>query len=201
MDAVAFLLDDNVDADWLLEVVSVIVHEALGFEPAVLPFREGLAQPCFRYFEQALETGEHLFLSILCRELVQAPLAKAIGAKLPPDIAKHQLGRAAVGANDAIDITNRFEAALIAHRGEVQTFVESLARLPGAASWHRSADVALVGNRTAESDQRAPGDPPAARAHGGPLRAAALVGMIDQERVALRDGVAELRDDRAAAGR
>ena len=33
------------------------------------------------------------------------------------------------------------------------------------------------------------------------MRAAAFIGVIDQEGVAFRDGVAEFRDDRAAAGR
>src|SRR5206468_11278567 len=97
----------------------------------------------------------HLFLAVLRRELVKPPLAEAVGAELAADIAKHELGRAAVGADDAVDVADRLEAALIAHGGKVQSFVEGLARLAGAASRHRAADVALVSVRAAQAEQRA----------------------------------------------
>ena len=93
------------------------------------------------------------------------------------------------------------DAALIAHRGQMQALVEGLARLAGAASRHRAADVALVRDRAAETEQRAVDEHRADHAHVGRVRAAALVGMIDQEGVAFRDAVAEFRDHRAAAGR
>src|SRR5215467_590060 len=192
MDTVAFLLDDDVDANRFLEIDAVVIDEALGLEAPILPFREGLAQPCFRYFEQTVEAGEHLCLAVLRRELVQSSLAKAIGTELPADVAKHELGRAAVGADDAIDVAHRLERALIAHGGKMQALVEGLARLPGAASRHRSADVAFMGNGAAEAEQRALAEHWADDAHVGRVRAAALVRVIDQEGIAFRDAVAIL---------
>ena len=92
-------------------------------------------------------------------------------------------------------------AALVAHRRQVQALVEHLARLAGAASRHRAADVALVRDRSAEAEQLAVDEHRAQHAHVGRVRAAAVIGMVDQEGVALGDVVAELRDHRAAAGR
>src|SRR5215467_4828468 len=201
MDTVAFLLDDDVDANRFLEIDAIVINEALRLEAPILPFREGPAQPCFRYFEQTVEAGEHLCLAVLGRELVEPPLAKAIGTELPADVAKHELWRAAVGADDAFDVTDRLEAALIAHGGKMQALVEGLARLPGAASRHRPADVALVRDRAAEAEQRALAEHRADDAHVGRVRAAPLIRMIDQEGIAFRDAVAIFRDDRAAAGR
>ncbi len=92
-------------------------------------------------------------------------------------------------------------AALVAHRRQMQALVEHLARLAGAASRHRPADVALVRDRAAEAEQLAVDEHRAQHAHVGRVRAAAVIGMVDQEGVALGDVAAELRDHGAAAGR
>ena len=63
MDAVALLLDDDMDAHRLFQIDAVVVDEALGLEAAVLPFGEGLAQLRFRQFEQAVEAGEDFLLA------------------------------------------------------------------------------------------------------------------------------------------
>ena len=83
----------------------------------------------------------------------------------------------------------------------MQTLVEDFARLARAASGHRTADVALVRDRAAEPEQLA--DDEDRRDHGdvGRVRAAALIGMIDDEGVAFRDGVAERFDHGGGAGR
>ena len=154
-----------------------------------------------RQFEQPVEAGEDLRLAVFRRQLVEPPLAQPVGAELAADVAEHQLGRAAVGADDALDVAERLEAALVAHRRQVQALVEHLARLAGAASRHRPADVALVRDRAAEAEQLAVDEHGREHAHVGRVRAAAVIGVVDQEGVALRDGAAELRDDRAGAGR
>ncbi len=91
--------------------------------------------------------------------------------------------------------------ALIAHRRQMQAFVENLARLARAASGHRAADVALVRDRAAEAEQRAADEHRRDHRHVRRVRAAALIGMVDQEGVALGDGVAVCREHRGAAGR
>src|ERR1700704_5009722 len=123
MDAVAFLVDDDMDADGFLQVDPVIVDETLGLEATVLPFGERPAQLRLRNFEQAIKAGEHFRLAVFRRQLIEAPLAEAIGTELPADVAEHEVRRAAVGADDAIDIADRLEAALIAHGGEMQALV------------------------------------------------------------------------------
>ena len=117
MDAVALLLDHDVDAHRLFEIDAVVVDEALGLEAAVLPFGEGLAQPRLRQLEQAVEAGEDFRLAVFGGELVEPPLAEPVGAELAADVAEHQLGRAAVGGDDALDVVARLVAALIAHGG------------------------------------------------------------------------------------
>src|SRR3954452_634447 len=150
MDAVACLLHHDMDAHRLFQLDAIVVDKALGFEAAVLPFREGLPQLRFRYLEQAIEAGEHFRLAVFSGELIEAPLTETVCAELPADVSKHELGRAAVGADDAIDVADRLESALIAYGGEMQALVEGLARLPGATSRHGTADVAFVRDRAAE---------------------------------------------------
>ena len=107
-------------------------------------------------------------------ELDEPPLAEPVGAELAADVAEHQFGRAAVGADDALDVADRLAVAVVAHRRQMQALVESLARLPGAASRHRPADVALVRDRAAEAEQRALDEHRAQHAHVGRVRAAAF---------------------------
>ena len=68
-------------------------------------------------------------LPYLAASSLSAPLAEPVGAELAADVAEHEFGRAAVGADDALDVAMRLEAALIAHRRQVQALVEDLARL------------------------------------------------------------------------
>src|SRR5690348_3757720 len=103
------------NAHRLLQLDAVVVDETLGFEAAILPLRKGLAEFRLGDIKQTSEAGEHFRLAVFCRQLIEAPLAQPICAELPADIAEHELGRAAVGANDAIDVADRLEAALIAH--------------------------------------------------------------------------------------
>ena len=83
----------------------------------------------------------------------------------------------------------------------MQAFVESLARLARAASGHRAADIALVRDRAAEAEELAADEDRRDHRHIGRVRAAALIGMVDQEGVALGDGVAVIGEHRGAAGR
>ena len=87
-------------------------------------------------------------------------------------------------------------AALVAHGRQVQALVEDLARLAGAASRHRAADVALVRDRAAEAEQLAADEDRRDHRNVGRVRAAALIGVVDDEGVAFRDVVAERRRSR-----
>ena len=101
-------------------------------------------------------------------------------------------GRAAVGGDQPLDVGVRLVAALVAHRRQMQALVEGLARLAGAASRHRAADVALVRDRAAEAEQLAVEEHRRDHAHVRRVRAAALVGMVDDEGVAFRHRAGEL---------
>ncbi len=152
MQAIAAFLRDDVNAHRLFQFDAVVVDEALGLIVAIGPFGDGGTHARFADLEQARETLLHLVLAELGDEFVEPALAQTIGAKLAANVAEHQLGRTAVGGDDAVNVTLRFEFALIAHRRKMQTLVESLARLPGAASRHRSADVTFMGDRATESE-------------------------------------------------
>src|SRR5262245_29245625 len=124
MDAVTRLHDHNMDTDRLLQIDPVVIDETFRLKLPVLPFRKGPAQPRLGNLEQPIEAGEDLVLSVFRRELVQPPFAEAVGAELPANVAKDEFGGTAVGADDAVDIADRLEAALIAHRRQMQAFVE-----------------------------------------------------------------------------
>src|SRR4029079_11536683 len=130
------------------------------------------------------EAGEDFLLAEFRRELDQPPLSQSVGAKLAADVAEHQFRRAAVGADDALDVADGLALAVVAHRGQMQALVESLARLPGTASRHRPADVTLMRDRAAETEQRAVDEHWAQHAHIGRMRAAAFIRVVDQEGVA-----------------
>src|SRR5512140_3041968 len=98
------------------------------------------------------EAVEDFLLAVLVDQLGEAPLAEAIGAELAADVAQHQLGRAAVRRDDALEIAVGHVAAPVAHGGKLQALVEHLARLARAAAGHRSADVALVSDAAAEAE-------------------------------------------------
>ena len=162
MQLVALLLDHDVDAHRLFQIDAVVVDEALGLEAAVRPFRDGRAQLRFRHLEQPRASRRGSCRSPnFADQLVEPPLAQPVGAELAADVAEHQFGRAAVGGDDALDVGVRRVAALVAHRRQMQALVEDLARLAGAASRHRAADVALVRDRAAEAEQRRPRRTPA----------------------------------------
>ena len=93
------------------------------------------------------------------------------------------------------------EVSLVAHRRQVQAFVENFTRLPRTAAGHRTADIAFVRDRTAETEQRAVDEDRRNDRHVGRMRTAALIRMIDQERVTLGDRAAEFLQHRGAAGR
>src|SRR5690349_6478230 len=98
MDARAPLVHDKTDAARLFQIDSVIVDEALSLKTPVLPLGEGLAQPRFRNFEQAVEAGENFCLTVFGRELVEPPFAQPVGAELTTNVAKHELRSATVSA-------------------------------------------------------------------------------------------------------
>ena len=133
-------------------------------------------------------------------QLAHALLAEAAGADLTADVAEHELGRAAVGGDDLLDLDAALAAAVIAHGGQMQAFVEGLARLARARAGHRPADVALVRDRAAEADQLALDEDRRDHRHVGRVRAAAFVGMIDQIGVAVFDVALVAFDHRATAG-
>src|SRR5262249_61734979 len=82
-------------------------------------------------------------------------LAQPVAPELSTDVADHEFRPAAVGGDEPLDVTVSPVGALVAHGGQMQAFVENLARLARAASRHRPADVAFVRDRAAEAEQLA----------------------------------------------
>src|SRR6185312_7624449 len=120
---------------------AIVIDKTLGLETSVRPLGASLAQLLLGDVEQAVEAGEDFLLAILGRKLVETALTQPVGAELAADVAEHELGRAAVGADDALDVGDGAASPLIAHRRQVQAFVEHLARLSRATPRHRPADV------------------------------------------------------------
>ena len=189
MDRLALLLHHDMDAHRLVEIDAVVIDETLGFEAPVDPFGDGAFHLQFGEFEQPRETGKRIFLAELGDQLAHALFAETTGADLAADVAEHQFRRAAVGGDDVLDLDAALAAAVIAHGGKVQAFVEGLARLARAGAGHRAADVALVRDGAAEADQLALDEDRRDHRHIGRVRAAALVGMIDEVGVAVLDVV------------
>ncbi len=195
------LVDRDVDAHRPLQLDAVIVDKPLGLVASVLPVRDGALHPRLRRFEQPVVAGADLCRAVLRHQRDQSLFAEPIGTELAADVAEHQFRRAAVGGDDALQIGVWNVSALVAHRRNLQAFVENLARLAGTASRHGTANVALMRDAAAEAEQAAVDED--RRDHGdvGRMGAAALVGMIDQKGVALRNGVAERAEHGGAAGR
>ena len=200
-DPVALLLDDDVNAHGLLEVDAVVVDEAFGLVAPVVPFGDGRAHALFGKLQQLVEGGERLDLAELGQQFAKAPFAEARGAELAADVAEHEFGRARVRRDDALDLDVALVAALIAHGRQMQALVEDLLRLARARARHRAADVALVRDGAAEADEFARMEHRRDDAHVGRVRAAAMIGMVDEEGVALLDVALVGFDHRAAAGR
>src|SRR5215472_3032303 len=146
MEHVATLVDRHVDAHRAFQVDTVIVDEALGLEPPALPLRDREPYLCARHFEQPVITGADFCRAVLLYQCDQPPFAEPVGAELPANVAEHQVGRAAVGGDDARDVAVGNMAGLKTYGGNLQALVEGFARLAGAASRYRAADVALVGD-------------------------------------------------------
>ena len=187
------------NAHGLVEPHAIVIHKTLGLVAPVVPFGDGRLHAQAGQFQQAVEAGEGLGLAEFRGEFAQALLAQTAGAELPANVSQHQLRRAAVGADDALDLRVALEGALIAHGGQMQALVEGLFRLARAGAGHRPANVALVGDGAGEGDQGALRKHGRDDAHVGRMGAAALIGMVDEKGVAFLD-VVIFADDRLAAG-
>ena len=188
-DLVTFLLDDDMDAHGLVEAHAVVIDEALGLVAAIVPFGDGGLHAQAGQLEQAVEALQRLVLAELGDEFTQALFAQPARPELAANVAQHEFRRAAVGGDDALDLGVAREGALVAHGRQVQAFVEGLLRLARTGARHRAADVALVGDGAAESDQRAIGEDRRDDAHVGRVRTATLIVMVDEEGIAFRDVV------------
>ncbi len=82
----------------------------------------------------------------------------------------------------------------------MQAFIEGLTCLAGATARYRTADVALVRDRAAKAEQRVADEDRRDHRNVRRVRAAAVIGMVDDERVARRDTVAKRVDDGGGAG-
>src|SRR5262249_7781676 len=150
---------------------------------------------CLRHFEQAIEAAEDLPFAELADELCEPPLAQPVGPELAADIAQHEFRGAAVGADEPLDIAVAPVGGLVAHGREVQPLVEGFRGWPGAAPGPRTADVALVRDRAAETEQLGFDEERRDDGNVGGVRAAALVRVIDDEGVPWRDATTERIDD------
>src|SRR5262249_56114261 len=100
-------------------------------------------------FEEAIKACEDVPLAEFAGEFAEPLLAQPVGAELAADVAEHEFRRAAVGADEPLDVGVGPVGALVAHGGPVHALLQNLPRLAPAASRHRPADVALVRDRTA----------------------------------------------------
>ena len=125
--AFALFRRDDVDAHRLFQIDAVVVDETFGLEAAVGPFGESLAQRT-RRFEQA----------VVAREIFSLPnLATSSLSRRSPRRSAPSWPRMSPSTSSGVrllaammrSISVRLEAALIAHRRQVQALVESLARL------------------------------------------------------------------------
>src|SRR5262249_21018647 len=155
VNGIALLLHNDMDAYRLVQLDAVVVDEALRLEAAIRPFPHHRAHRGLRDLQQAGGAGEGCRLSGPGGEARPAPLAPPIGARRAANVAEPQVGRTAVGGDDALEIAVGNMARLVAHRGKLQALVEDFARLARATARNRSADVALVRDAAAESDQLA----------------------------------------------
>ena len=94
----------------------------------------------------------------------------------------------------------RCEAALVAHRRQMQALVEDFLGLAGTRSRHRPADVALMRDRAAKADTFALEEDRRQHRHVRRMWAAAFVGVVDEKGVAFGD-VVIIAQDRGATGR
>ena len=92
------------DAHRLAEIDAVVVDEALGLVAAVRPFGDRGAHLGFAELEQPLAAGLDLVAAVFRQQLVDALLGQPAGAELAADVAQHQLGRAAVGGDQPLDV-------------------------------------------------------------------------------------------------
>ena len=200
-DLVALFLDDDMNAHGLIEPHAVVVDETLGLVAPVAPFGDGHAHAALGQRHQMLETRQRDGRAHLVEQLAQPLFAKARAAKLSANVAEHEFRRPAVGGDDALDLDHALETALIAHRRQVEPLVEGFLRLSRARAGHGTANVALVRDGGAETHERASVERGRDHAHVRRVRAAALVGRVDQEGVALGDVVVGPQDRRAAGGK
>ena len=98
--AVALLRTGNFEAGWPEHEWRL--RTKLKFP--VRPFRQRLSQAPLRHFEQTVEARENFLAAIFGRKRVDAFFAQPVGAELAADVAEHEFRRAAVGADDALDV-------------------------------------------------------------------------------------------------
>jgi hypothetical protein len=164
------------------------------------PLGDGRAQLSLGGGEQLRCGRPEALHAVLGEKLAEATFAQPRSAELAADVAQYQLGRAAVGGDDALDVAEGDKVALVTHGRQLKPLVEHLARLTRAAARHRAADVALVGDAGAEAQVPAGMEHRREHRHVGRMRAAALVGVVDEEGVARGDVAGIGLQDRGAAG-
>src|ERR1700738_1205678 len=152
---IALLLDHDMDAHRLLQLDAVVVDEPFRLKASVRPLRDRRLELALGDVQQMVAAAAYLVAAELGDQLAEPSFAQSVGAELAADIAEHQLGRAAVGGDQPLEIGVRATPAVVAHGGKMQALVEDLPRLSGAASGHRTADVALMRDRAAEDEQGA----------------------------------------------
>ena len=96
--AVPFFLDPYLNANRLVEIDAVAVHEAFAFADPVRP--RGDFAPNFRFGhrEELLIRSEDGFLAVALHHFLKALFAEARRSDLPAQVADHELRRAAVAS-------------------------------------------------------------------------------------------------------
>ena len=171
----------------LVELDAVIVHEALGRRAA---FRERADRGGKGTRRAVEDRGEGIHQRAGAETLAQlghAPGAQFGRRNLGADVAAHQVGLAAVGEDEALQILVIAPGMGDLHGRQQQPLVEHLGRVGRGAAGIGAADIRLVRDRAAEPDQPSGSEDGRDEAHVRDMRHAGLVGVVRDEHVARRD--------------
>ena len=191
------------DANRLAEIDAVVVDEAFALGLAVGPGGDRLAHTVLGVGGEQLGGFENDILAVAFHQFANAPLAQPRRAHLAAQVAEHQRRGAAVGRDHGVDLFDRLEARHEFDRRQMQAFLIDFPGGAAAAAGDGAADVALVRHVGGEADPVAAKKNRREHAHVGRVGAAAEVGMVGDESVAVVDFVKRksFQDRRGAGGK
>ena len=169
-----------------------------GFRRAVGPARKLRREPPRSQMQHARHDRQHAVAAVFLAQGRKPRGAEPRRADLPAQVADHQIGRAAVVANDVLDRAVDAIGGLVADRRQPQAVVIDLARRRARRARHQAADIGLVGDADAEADQLAAMKCRRHRDHVGHMRIAAEIGIVDDETIAFAQAITPKRSSTQA---